>query len=162
MERLSKLPNSPPPEPQTPPLISANPEKLRLLLAPAKRFAEAIDTSLSVAPLSSREFFPYNSPSKSFIWPLLTDNDKSRKDEILAPVPFIKKSSEPVFDAEVIVISRAALMADLISILPALLRVKSSTLAAASPSMRTPTPASVAIIRIRPEYIPPRAVESIA
>ena len=112
IDRLSKLPDTPPSELQTPPLISANPEVFRVLLLPAKRFAEVVETSLSVALLRSREFFPYSSPSKSFIWPLLADSDSWREAEILAPAPLIKKSSEPVFDVEAILTSLAALIAD--------------------------------------------------
>ena len=58
--------------------------------------------------------------------------------------------------------SRSALTRALISILPAALTTKSSAVAAASPSMRTPTPASVATMAMRLAYMPPSTVESKA
>ena len=47
------------------------------------------------------------------------------------------------------------------SILPAAVRVKSPALAAASPSIRTPTPASVEVMRMRLAYMPPSTAVSI-
>jgi hypothetical protein len=48
------------------------------------------------------------------------------------------------------------------STLPAAVSVKSPALAAASPSMRTPTPASVEVMRMRLAYMPPSAAVSMA
>jgi len=91
--------------------------------------------------------------------PRLAFRDRLRAAERLASVALMASAPVAVL---VRTMSRAAESLLVTSILPALVMVKSSAVAAASRWMRTPTPASVDLRLMRPAYMPPRALESMA
>ena len=159
--RLSALPVRAPPAPQAPPLILAAPVTDTMLLPPAKRVLALVDASLRLAAVVVRLLAAYSSPSISLTWPPVALKARLRAADSL-PAPFTNRSSLPLAAVVVTAMSCLALSVACSSILPALVNVKLSALAAASPSMRTPTPASVAMMLMRPLYMPPSTVESIA
>ena len=159
--RLLALPVKAPPAPHAVPLMLAAPVMARVLLPPAKRVLAAADASLKLAAVVVRLLAAYSSPSASLICPPAAFKARLAAADSLA-APLTNRSSLPLAAVVVTVKSCLALNAACSSILPALVNLKLSALAAASPSMRTPTPASVAMMLMRPLYMPPSAVESMA
>jgi len=115
--------------------------------------------SVRVPRVYFRSLVATSTPPLKVAPPLLAVRARLRPAERLASVALMASAPALVL---VMVRSRAAESLLAISILPTELMMKSSVLAAALPSTRTPTPASVALRLMRPAYMPPRALESMA
>ncbi len=135
--------------------VKAFPEK-RLLLSVT---AVALNVSLNVLKLAFRLLSATSTPPFKVPPPCVALRDKLC---LAAKLASVKVMAFIAFEVVCIAISRLAEILLPMSMVLLAFKIKSSAVAAASPNIFTPTPFSVALIKIRFAYIPPNALESIA